>query len=213
MEPTNAQVESLIRNYQSYYQIPSLAKVKSKAEIIGYILKYIRPDDGRLVMVGTKWKNTLSLLATPGAEYPEPAEGDVMAMSSLTIVELKDIVKSYNDYYQIVKNFRDVNKDVKMKAVLAKMDVEPGATKKDAVWFDAQPRFEIIIGNEKLEVPKKLEVPAPLDWEEQDACSNEEEMYVEFTMMEINEFIGRYGANFFLSRLKDENYDAIVGCL
>lgn len=54
---------------------------------------------------------------------------------------------------------------------------------------------------------------ADLDWEEQDACSNEEEMYVEFTMMEINEFIGRYGANFFLSRLKDENYDAIVGCL
>lgn len=42
---------------------------------------------------------------------------------------------------------------------------------------------------------------------------NEEEHYVEFTMMEINEFIARYGANFFLSRLKDENYDAIFECL
>ena len=48
---------------------------------------------------------------------------------------------------------------------------------------------------------------------EYDISENEEEHYVEFTMMEINEFIGKYGADFFLSRLRDDNYDAIVECL
>ena len=97
MEPTNAQVESLIRNYQSFYQIPSIAKVKSKAEVIGYILKYLRPDDGRLVMAGIQWKdspgNPTNSPATPGVEYPEPTEQDVMPLTSLSMDELKTIVK------------------------------------------------------------------------------------------------------------------------
>lgn len=39
---------------------------------------------------------------------------------------------------------------------------------------------------------------------------NEEEAYVEFTMMEINEFIARYGAKFFLSRLKYPQMASII---
>lgn len=39
---------------------------------------------------------------------------------------------------------------------------------------------------------------------------NEEEMYVEFTMIEVNEFIRNYGAEFFLSKLKYPNLMAIV---
>ena len=42
---------------------------------------------------------------------------------------------------------------------------------------------------------------------------NEEEAYVEFTMMEINEFISRYGAKFFLSRLHYPQIAAIIRVL
>lgn len=45
---------------------------------------------------------------------------------------------------------------------------------------------------------------------ENESGMNEEEMYVEFTMIEINEFIRNYGAEFFLSRLKYPNLMAIV---
>ena len=45
---------------------------------------------------------------------------------------------------------------------------------------------------------------------ENESGINEEEMYVEFTMMEINEFIAQYGAEFFLSRLKFPNLSAII---
>jgi hypothetical protein len=39
---------------------------------------------------------------------------------------------------------------------------------------------------------------------------NEEEMYVEFTMIEITEFIDRYGVDFFLSRLSHRHLIDIV---
>jgi hypothetical protein len=45
---------------------------------------------------------------------------------------------------------------------------------------------------------------------ENESGMNEEEMYVEFTMIEINEFISRYGAEFFLSKLKYPNLMAII---
>lgn len=45
---------------------------------------------------------------------------------------------------------------------------------------------------------------------ENESGINEEEMYVEFTMIEINEFIAQYGAEFFLSRLKFPNLSAII---
>ena len=45
---------------------------------------------------------------------------------------------------------------------------------------------------------------------ENESGMNEEEMYVEFTMIEINEFIRRYGAEFLLSRLQYPNLMAII---
>ena len=49
-----------------------------------------------------------------------------------------------------------------------------------------------------------------MDDQQNDSGMNEEEMYVEFTMIEMNEFIRRYGAEFFLSRLKYPNLMAII---
>lgn len=49
-----------------------------------------------------------------------------------------------------------------------------------------------------------------MDDRQNDSGMNEEEMYVEFTMIEINEFIHRYGAEFFLSKLKYPNLMAII---
>lgn len=49
-----------------------------------------------------------------------------------------------------------------------------------------------------------------MDDRQNDSGMNEEEMYVEFTMIEINEFIRRYGAEFLLSRLQYPNLMAII---
>lgn len=49
-----------------------------------------------------------------------------------------------------------------------------------------------------------------MDDRQNDSGMNEEEMYVEFTMIEINEFIRMYGAEFFLSKLKYPNLMAII---
>lgn len=49
-----------------------------------------------------------------------------------------------------------------------------------------------------------------MDRENESGMEQEEEMYVEFTMIEINEFISRYGAEFFLSKLKYPNLMAII---
>lgn len=49
-----------------------------------------------------------------------------------------------------------------------------------------------------------------MDRENESGMEQEEEMYVEFTMIEINEFIRMYGAEFFLSKLKYPNLMAII---
>ena len=49
-----------------------------------------------------------------------------------------------------------------------------------------------------------------MDRENESGMDQEEEMYVEFTMIEINEFIRMYGAEFFLSKLKYPNLMAII---
>ena len=49
-----------------------------------------------------------------------------------------------------------------------------------------------------------------MDRENESGMEQEEEMYVEFTMIEINEFIRMYGAEFFLSKLKYSNLMAII---
>lgn len=47
-------------------------------------------------------------------------------------------------------------------------------------------------------------------YEESYEESNEEEMYVEFAFMEVNELIEKYGVDFFLSRISHEHLINIV---
>lgn len=145
MKPTAAQSEYLIRSYQSYYQIPTVNKNVKKEDLIGFILRRMRPSGGQLSLAIEPWRAYYGVTspAEPTPTIKDPTEADVMALNAVSIVALRDIATVYNAYYQVIKNFKDAKKAEKDIAMGAKMTVSDGRA------VDKQPPFSAPLKAEK----------------------------------------------------------------
>ena len=117
---TVAQIEGLIKRYQTYYQVAGVSKNSKKEEIIGKLLRVVRPQSGKLVLAPPVW--TDSIAQDPVfMGLPDPTPEDVAILARLSVPKLLSVTKTYNDYYEIIKNYRDVAKPVKEAALSKKV--------------------------------------------------------------------------------------------
>ena len=207
--PSVSQTEGLIKSYQTYYMFPRLDKNLSKAELVGILLRKLRPvgEPPRLAVALPRWSATFGLTATMAAPMPKepalvpPSEQDVAFVAALSGTALREVGREYNEHYKIIGNAKDARKAEKDAALEAKVRIEGNtATDKQPPYGIAavaapmaapmpppppMPKAEKAAPSApSAPAPKALEVVAPLDWEDANPLSgvealNEEEQKAE----------------------------------
>jgi len=149
---TVAQIEGLIKRYQTYYQVGGVSKNSKKEEIIGKLLRVVRPQEGKLVLAAPVW--TDSITQEPVfMGLPDPTPEDVAALARLSVPKLLSVTKTYNDYYEIIKNYRDVAKPVKEEALSRKVAKTAGGL------TDTMPPFALDLETLSLTAGKTAPTP------------------------------------------------------